>query len=98
MIKDVESICPKSSVVPQHASHITERLVDGELVLYDSKRQCLHALNPSAALVWLQCDGKHDQASIVAALIERYPGSRAQIEQDVPEVLSLFATQGLLKS
>ena len=78
------------------ADHLNERLVDGELVLYDHARQFVHALNPTAAFIWRACDGRHDQASIAAALAERYPESREAIEEDVLATLELFRAEGLL--
>ncbi len=83
--------------VPRRADHLAERLVDGELVLYDPQRQRVHALNPTAAFVWRACNGQHDEKSIIAELSERYPESRQTIEADVTEVLELFRTEGLLK-
>src|SRR5882672_11143754 len=39
-----------------------------ELCLYDWSRKTVHALNPTAALVWRRCDGTTDSATIAAAL------------------------------
>ena len=82
---------------PARARHVTARVVDGELVLYDAKRQRVHVLNPTAAFVWSLCDGKHDEATIIASLAERYPDSRQAIEEDVPGILELVRSEGLLE-
>lgn len=83
--------------MPVRASRLAERLVDGELVLYDPIRQHVHALNPTASFVWRACDGCHDEASIIAALAERYPDCREMIETDVADILVQFRAEGLLE-
>lgn len=84
--------------LPRRAHHVTERIVDGELVLYDPRRRRVHALNATAAFIWQTCDGERDQASILATLTGRYPDSREAIEADVRETLALFISEGLLAS
>jgi hypothetical protein len=44
--------------------------VFGELVVYDLKRDRVHLLNPTAALVWQHCDGEHTPVDL-AGLLER---------------------------
>lgn len=85
-----------SSTWPYRAQHVVERLVDGELVLYDPQRQYVHALNPTAAFAWLACDGQHRESDIVSALAEHYPENRGDIERDVPTILEMFRAEGLL--
>ena len=93
------SSSPKiNATLPLRADHLVERVVDGELVLYDPRRQYVHALNPTAAFVWRYCDGEHDAAGIASELAELYPESRDAIRQDVPEILRLFQKSGLLKA
>jgi hypothetical protein len=82
--------------VLRRADHVTERVVDGELVLYDPRRQYVHALNSTAAFVWQACDGYRDEPAIVAELIGLYPESSQAIESDVLEILDLFLSEGLL--
>jgi hypothetical protein len=88
---------PEPSPRPLRADHLAERLVDGELILYDPARQRVHVLNPTAAFTWRLCDGEHTDGDIVAALAERYPENRQAIEEDVAEVLGLFRTEDLLR-
>lgn len=82
---------------PGRAIHVVERLLDGELVLYDPVRQRVHALNPTAAFVWRACDGRCSQADIAESLARQYPGDRQAILEDVPQILALFAAEGLLE-
>lgn len=87
-----------SKTLPAQADHIVERVVDGELVLYDPKRQCVHALNPTASFIWCNCDGKQSQEVVVATLADRYPHNLLpEIERDVQETVSKFLDEGLVK-
>lgn len=45
--------------------------VSGELLVYDLDKDKVHHLNPSAALVWRSCDGKHSVADLTALLHEK---------------------------
>jgi hypothetical protein len=73
--------------------------VEGELVLYDVRRQRVHVLNSTAAATWQLCDGEHTRADIVGALSTHYPGeNRSAIEQDIVEVLELFGVEELLQT
>jgi hypothetical protein len=94
---DLSTIRLTDPTIPRHASHVAERLVGDELVLFDAKCQRVHALNPTAAFVWLSCDGDHDEQQIVAALAERFPDDKAAIEEDVASTLRLFAAEGLIE-
>ena len=87
-----------STVYPRRAMRIADRLVDGELVLYDPDEQRLHVLNPTAGLIWRLCDGKHQESDLVATLADRYPRNRAAIEEDVPRIIERFRNEGLLQS
>jgi Coenzyme PQQ synthesis protein D (PqqD) len=82
--------------MPLRATHVAERLVEGELVLYNPASQRVHVLNATAACAWRLCDGRHTEADIVAALAERYPENRQAIQQDIAEMLDLFRAEDLL--
>ncbi|MCL4531836.1 MAG: PqqD family protein [Actinobacteria bacterium] len=98
MAKSTSSSPSEISSLPVRAGHLVERVVDGELVLYDPRNQYVHALNPTAAFVWGACDGEHDTAAIVAELAQLYPESLDAIESDVPEILMQFHGSGLLQA
>jgi hypothetical protein len=91
-------ITQTSDTYPRRAIRIADRLVDGELVLYDPDEQRLHVLNPTAGLIWRLCDGKHQESDLVDTLADRYPRSRSAIEEDVPRIIERFRTEGLLQS
>ena len=65
-----------NSRVPRARSKdlITQQ-VDGELVVFDKAQDKAHVLNPTAALVWQNCDGKRtvSQVAQLVALQTRTP-------------------------
>ncbi len=87
---------PGPCALPRRAGHLTERFVDGELVLYDPERQYVHALNATAAFIWSMCDGNRDRASIAQVLAGRYPDNRGVIERDVSAAIDALLSAGLL--
>jgi Coenzyme PQQ synthesis protein D (PqqD) len=88
---------PERPARVRRADHVAARFVEGELVLYDARRQRVHVLNATAAATRQLCDGEHTCADIVRALSASYPGeSKSAIEQDVVEVLDLFSLEELL--
>ncbi len=66
---------------------IVERVLDGELVVYDTRQQRVHILNPTAALIWSLCDGEHLPQHIMSELIEQFPEHESMILEDVPPIL-----------
>ena len=92
------SVTTVKNNLPLRVNHLVERVVDGELVLYDPKRQCVYALNPTAAFVWRNCDGKQGTDEIVTALAGYYPDNLEEIERDVREILSRFLGEGLIRT
>jgi hypothetical protein len=58
----------ETMLYPKRSVNVYEETLEWELCLYDWKRQRLHTLNPTAALVWQQCDGQTSPADIAARL------------------------------
>ena len=50
---------------------VTQEIFD-ELVIYDLKRDKVHTLNPTAALVWRYCDGQHSPANLAKLMAEKH--------------------------
>ena len=42
---------------PRQTPHVHIQAIGDELCVYDWQRRRVHALNPTAALVWQHCDG-----------------------------------------
>jgi hypothetical protein len=53
---------------PKQSADLYAEELDQELCLYDWKRQRLHTLNPTATLIWRQCDGQTSLAAMAARL------------------------------
>ena len=56
--------------LPQKKSGIEMHEVNGQFVVYESSRDAVHYLNPSAALVLELCDGSHSPDEIAALVGE----------------------------
>jgi hypothetical protein len=82
---------------PRRARQVVERVVDGDLVLYDPQRQRVHVLNPTAAFVWSACDGQLAVEEIVDALGGYFPAWREQIAGDVRETVQTLRDASLLE-
>ena len=72
-----------------------ELLPDGSMVLYNSCRQQLMTLNPTAALVWECCDSAHSLAMITQELRDVFPDA-STIEEDVLVVLQEFIGRAMI--
>jgi hypothetical protein len=68
------------------------RNVGDQLVVYDQKRQRLHVLSRSAALVWQHCDGDRDVAQL-AELVGRELGTPATDELILSALQQLEAAE-----
>lgn len=53
---------------PKKSDKVYVEAIDQELCVYDWERQKMHTLNPTAALVWQQCDGQTAPAAMAARL------------------------------
>ncbi len=53
---------------PQQSATVHVETLGEEVCLYDWQRKEVHALNPTAALVWQQCDGQTSPEQIVGRL------------------------------
>ncbi len=59
----------------------------------------IHALNPTARLIWDLCDGTHTVADIAAALRATFDvPTAADLQADIRGTLATFQSKGLLAS
>lgn len=65
---------------PKQAASIHVEQLGDELCIYNWQRNEVHALNPTAARVWQQCDGQTSPTQIAAVLQAelQLPGAEAQ--------------------
>jgi hypothetical protein len=69
---------------------------DEGFVVHDARRQVVHYLNPTAAIVLSLCDGERS-ASEIAELIGRQFELDDPPQKDVLEILQKLEEQGLLQ-
>ena len=79
----------KPQVIGQRAGRDT--------LLYDRATDQVHLLNPVAAAIWAQCDGRRSAAEIAAGLARSFAGAAGHdLVADVQATLALFAARGLI--
>ncbi len=71
--------------------------VEEEVMLHDSTAKQVYVLNPTAALIWLLCDGKHTVDQI-AIIVSKKFGKSIRISQDVEQTVIKFSECGLLNN
>ncbi|HWP39127.1 MAG TPA: PqqD family protein [Gemmatimonadales bacterium] len=90
---------PDATDRPRARSDVLFRQLDDEWVVYDPKRDRVHALNLSAAMVWSLCTGERGAAEIAEAVGESFtpPQPAAHILADVEASIARFRAEGLLE-
>jgi hypothetical protein len=96
------------SMIPQHPQRRSELLVERaglEVLIYSASQAAppagaggaVHALNPTAALIWDLCDGARNLAEIESAvrLAFSVPAER-DLAADVRATIAEFQVKGLL--
>ena len=74
------------------------RRVGDEFAILDAAQNVLHILNPTAAAVWVLCDGCHSEAEIAAELCEAFaPAEPEAVRSDVAAAVASFRDKGLLR-
>lgn len=67
--------------LPQKKNGIEMHEVNGQFVVYESSRDAVHYLNPSAALVLELCDGSHSSDDIAALVGEAFNLPAAPLDE-----------------
>lgn len=71
--------------------------MDGEILLFHPSQENIFYTNNTGSLIWQLCDGQRTVAEICQLLSDAYPDAASQIEQDVHNTLSDFATHGAIE-
>jgi coenzyme PQQ synthesis protein D (PqqD) len=82
--------------VPTIPASVAAEEVDGDLVLYNAAIPRLVALNPSAAAIWMHCDGTTTVAQLVDELAGRLGVASELMERDVERLLAELKTSGFV--
>lgn len=75
---------------------LDELLADGSLILFHTGTRVLMTLNPTAALVWELCDGRHDPPALIAEVQAVFPDITT-VDADVHTILTDLRTRGMLR-
>ncbi|MEX2527577.1 MAG: HPr-rel-A system PqqD family peptide chaperone [Gemmatimonadota bacterium] len=84
---------------PRGRSDVIFRQVGEEWLLFDPISGDIHVLNPTAALVWAQCDGATPAGDIAAAIREAFGQEApptAEVRALVMNTVEKFQKLGLL--
>lgn len=82
---------------PKRKPDIVAKDIGREIILYSSKQEGIHILNPTARLIWELCDGEHTLGEMEQALRANFsiPPNYNVIE-DIQKTLDMFVTKELL--
>lgn len=86
---------------PRVRADIVTHILDDELIVYDPETSQSFALNSTARVVWMLCDGTHTLGDIVDEVTARIVGSAidvgttADVRADVAGIVSSFVAAGL---
>ena len=83
---------------PQARPDLVIRVLGEETIVYDTRGQNLHILNPTAHEIWKLCDGSHSLEEISDALTQTFQidDQSVDVAADVLETVNLFASKDLL--
>ncbi|HXH82322.1 MAG TPA: PqqD family protein, partial [Candidatus Tectomicrobia bacterium] len=79
-------------------SDVRSRVVDGEAVVLDRRRQLVHQLNRTATHVWERCDGRHTIAELGGELAEAFDVDRVTASRDAAAILRQLEALGLVEA
>ena len=82
---------------PRRVGRVVQHEIDGEIVLYDPKRNRVHTLNPTAAVVWQLCDGSRTADQLAEDMAILYDMDPSVIKRDLSQVLGEFEKSHLLR-
>ncbi len=83
--------------LPERSTNVIPREVDEELILYHKSTNRTHFLNPSAAFLWKNLDGKNSWDDLTRIFLEHFDASDREIRSDLQEALTRFAQSGLIE-
>lgn len=82
---------------PQRSSKVIPNEIDDELILYHNLTHRTHFLNPSAAFLWKNLDGKNSCDDLTRIFLDHFDVSDTDVRADLQEVLTRFGESGLIE-
>jgi hypothetical protein len=86
-----------STIRPTTSTYVTASSLDDSLLLYDARTLAGFILNPTAAYVWMLCDGTRTLEDIAQHLAADFGLARVQALGDVHELANGLCEQRLLE-
>jgi len=77
---------PKTEI-PQRSDKVTEKILNDEIILYNTINHNIHSLNKTAGILWNLCDGKASIKEMINYLLKTCKGEKDIIEKDVLKTL-----------
>ncbi len=89
---------PSLPALPHTREDVVFRRLGEEFAILDPEGQVVHVLNPTAAAVWVLCDGTLDLDGIAAEVANAFAVQDSErIHADVTDAVATFAARGLLR-
>jgi hypothetical protein len=84
------------SLHPMRRPGLRARVVDGEVVILDLRRQLVHQVNQTARYIWDRCDGSHTPLHIAGELARDFDVDLATAERDVAAAIRRLEAASLV--
>lgn len=81
---------------PRRSPDFDFQQIEEDVLLFQSGSTTGLWLNPTAALVWLLCDGQREVSEITDLLREQYPLEAQRVASDVHEAIDSLASRGAI--
>jgi len=82
--------------IPKRRTDIISQDIDRESLILDSNGGVIHQLNPTASMIWQNCDGSKSISDIANILAENYLIGEDVAIKDVLETIISFQEKSLL--
>ncbi|RKY57955.1 MAG: SynChlorMet cassette protein ScmD [Candidatus Neomarinimicrobiota bacterium] len=81
---------------PKKRDSILMKPLDDGAVLYEPETESVHTLNPSAAFIWVYCDGAHSIGDIIELIKKQFTDFEQDPETAVFDIINKFKSLDLL--
>lgn len=82
---------------PIQKDNILFKPLDDGAVLFEPETEMVHTLNPSAAFIWVHCDGNHSIRDIIKLVNNHFKDFELDPEKAVTDIINQFQALDLLK-
>lgn len=82
---------------PIQKDNILFKPLDDGAVLFEPETELVHTLNPSAAFIWVHCDGNHSIHDIIELVNKHFKDFELDPEKGVADIVNQFQALDLLK-